>query len=75
MATNPPIKIEIPASLSRKLEVKHLALYRILKAIIKATQTASIINGKFKDMRGSCYKCLTPLRADYTHHKNYCLDC
>jgi len=33
------------------------------------------INGEFKDMRGSCYKCLTPLRADYTHHKNYCMDC
>ena len=50
VATNPPIKIEIPASLSRKLEVKHLALYRILKAIIKATQTASIISGKFKNV-------------------------
>ena len=33
------------------------------------------INGKFKDMRGSCFKCLTPLRADYTHHENYCMDC
>ena len=50
VATKPPIKIEIPASLSRKLEVKHLALYRILKAIIKATQTESIINGKFKNV-------------------------
>ena len=33
------------------------------------------INGKYKDMRGSCFKCLTPLRADYSHHKNYCMDC
>ena len=34
-----------------------------------------IINGKFKDARGSCFKCLTPLRADYTQFENYCLDC
>ena len=33
------------------------------------------IKGQYKDMRGSCYKCLTPLRADYTRHENYCLDC
>ena len=33
------------------------------------------IKGQYKDMRGSCYKCLTPLRADYTHHENYCMDC
>jgi len=34
-----------------------------------------LINGKYKDMRGNCFKCLTPLRADYSHHKNYCMDC
>ena len=34
-----------------------------------------IINGKFKDMRGNCFKCLIPLRPDYTQFKNYCLDC
>ena len=34
-----------------------------------------IINGKFKDMRGNCFKCLRPLRPDYTQFKNYCLDC
>ena len=28
------------------------------------------------DARGCyCFKCLTPLRADYSHHKNYCMDC
>ena len=25
-----------------------------------------LINGKYKDMRGNCFKCLTPLRVDYT---------
>ena len=34
-----------------------------------------LIDGKFKDMRGNCFKCLTPLKADYLKHKNYCLDC
>jgi len=34
-----------------------------------------LIDGKYKDMRGNCFKCLTPLRPDYTHHKNYCMDC
>ena len=36
-----------------------------------------IINGKFKDMRGNCFGCLTSLRHDYTSNinKNYCLDC
>jgi len=34
-----------------------------------------IVNGKFKDMRGNCFKCLTPLKPDYTQFKNYCLDC
>ena len=33
------------------------------------------IKGQYKDMSGHCYRCLTPLRADYTHHENYCLDC
>ena len=33
------------------------------------------IKGQYKDMRGNCYKCLTPLRPDYTRHENYCLDC
>ena len=33
------------------------------------------IKGKYKDMRGSCFKCLTPLRADYMAYKNYCMDC
>jgi len=33
------------------------------------------IKGKYKDMRGNCFKCLTPLRADYMAYKNYCMDC
>ena len=43
-----------------------------LRELYKMTH---IIDGNLRDMRGNCYKCLTPLRADYTHHKNYCLDC
>ena len=36
-----------------------------------------IIDGKLKDMRGYCFSCITPLRADYTSSKsnNYCADC
>ena len=36
-----------------------------------------IIDGKFRDMRGYCFSCITPLRADYTSSKsnNYCADC
>ena len=33
------------------------------------------IKGKYKDMRGNCFKCLTPLKADYMAYKNYCMDC
>ena len=34
-----------------------------------------IINGKPVNLQGHCYKCLKPLRADYTQYENYCLDC
>jgi len=36
-----------------------------------------IIDGKFRDMRGYCFSCITPLKADYTSSKsnNYCIDC
>ena len=36
-----------------------------------------IVDGKFRDMRGCCFSCITPLRADYTSSKsnNYCADC
>ena len=36
-----------------------------------------IIDGKLRDMRGYCFSCITPLRADYTSSKsnNYCIDC
>ena len=34
-----------------------------------------LINDKFKDMRGNCFMCLTPLRADYMAYENYCKDC
>jgi hypothetical protein len=36
-----------------------------------------LIDGKFRDMRGYCFSCITPLRADYTSSKsnNYCADC
>ena len=33
------------------------------------------INGEYKNMSGYCFKCLTPLRPDYTKFENYCLDC
>jgi hypothetical protein len=34
-----------------------------------------LINGKYKNMSGLCYTCFSPLRPDYTAHKNYCIDC
>ena len=36
-----------------------------------------LIDGKFRDMRGYCFSCITPLKADYTSSKsnNYCADC
>jgi len=36
-----------------------------------------LIDGKFRDMRGYCFSCITPLKADYTSSKsnNYCIDC
>ena len=33
------------------------------------------IDGQYMNYSGHCFKCLTPLRPDYTHNKNYCLDC
>jgi hypothetical protein len=33
------------------------------------------INGEYKNMKGYCFKCLTPLRPDYTQFENYCMDC
>jgi hypothetical protein len=36
-----------------------------------------LIDGKLRDMRGYCFSCITPLKADYTSSKsnNYCADC
>ena len=33
------------------------------------------INGEYKNMNGYCFKCLTPLKPDYTIFENYCKDC
>ena len=33
------------------------------------------INNEFIDMRGNCFKCLKPLKPDYTQYENWCLDC
>ncbi len=33
------------------------------------------INGKYRNMSGYCFKCLTPLKPDYIKYENYCLDC
>ena len=59
--------------LSLKPELKHLKVAE-LRDHFKMTH---IIDGKFRDMRGYCFGCLTSLRHDYTSNlnKNYCLDC
>jgi len=43
-----------------------------LRELLKITHK---INGKYKNMSGHCFKCLTPLRPDYTQYENYCKDC
>ncbi len=59
--------------LSFKPELKHLKVNE-LRDHFKITH---IIDGKLRDMRGYCFSCITPLRADYTSSKsnNYCADC
>ena len=59
--------------LSFKPELKHLKVNE-LRDHFKITY---IIDGKLRDMRGYCFSCITPLRADYTSSKsnNYCADC
>jgi len=58
---------------SLKPELKHLKVDE-LRDHFKITH---IIDGKLRDMRGYCFSCITPLRADYTSSKsnNYCADC
>jgi len=34
-----------------------------------------MINGRPVNLQGHCFRCLKPLRADYTQFENYCLDC
>ena len=43
-----------------------------LRELFKITHS---IDGNLRDMRGYCFSCLTPLKADYTRFENYCLDC
>ena len=33
------------------------------------------VDGEYIDARCKCFKCLTPLRYDYTQFENYCQDC
>ena len=56
-----------------KPELKHLKVDELRDHF----KTTHIIDGKFRDMRGYCFSCLTSLRHDYTSNlnKNYCLDC
>ena len=63
--------LDLNKNLSFKDQLKNMKIDE-LRDYFKITH---IINGKFKDMRGSCFKCLTPLRADYRCHENYCMDC
>ena len=32
-------------------------------------------HGKYVNYFGHCFKCFTPLKADYTKYENYCQDC
>ena len=59
--------------LKLKPELKHLKVNELRDHF----KTTHIIDGKLRDMRGYCFSCITPLRADYTSSKsnNYCADC
>ena len=63
--------LDLNKNLSFKNQLKNMKIEE-LRDYFKITH---IVNGKLKDMRGNCFKCLTPLRPDYTQFKNYCLDC
>ena len=63
--------LDLNKNLSFKNQLKNMKIEE-LRDYFKITH---IVNGKFKDMRGNCFKCLTPLRPDYTHFHPYCLDC
>ena len=58
--------------LKLKPELKHLKVNELREHF----KTTHIIDGKLRDMRGYCFSCITPLRADYTSSKsnNYCAD-
>ena len=45
------------------------------KDIRKLFGFTHLINGKYRNMSGYCFKCLTPLKPDYIKYENYCLDC
>ena len=45
------------------------------KDIRKLFGFTHLINGKYRNMEGHCFKCLMPLRPDYTIFENYCKDC
>jgi len=32
-------------------------------------------HGKYVNYHGHCFKCFTPLKADYIKYENYCQDC
>ena len=63
--------LDLNKNLSFKNQLKNMKIEE-LRDYFKITH---IVDGKLKDMRGNCFKCLTPLRPDYTQFKNYCLDC
>ena len=61
------------------LNIDDLNIYKLkqmkvseLRELFKITHS---IDGNLRDMRGYCFNCLTPLKADYTRFENYCLDC
>lgn len=46
-----------------------------VKDLRQLCQITHIIDNKPKNYHGCCFSCLKPLRADYTKHDNYCMDC
>ena len=64
----------IIASRDPDLNIDNLKKMKVneLRELFKLTHE---INGQYKNYKGFCYSCLSPLKSDFIRFENYCLDC
>ena len=48
-------------------------MYEVMAVLTKLIARMPVPHNENK--KGYCFKCLKPLRPDYTVFENYCLDC